>query len=98
MEDLLHYFPIVLYVLGSILLVVLIILSIKLIFTVNKANVILEDAYNKTRSLNGIFHAIDSFTDMLSSLNDSIVSNITGIVGKLFHKRGKKESEEDEDE
>lgn len=95
MEELLDFFPIILYLLGTVLLVVLIILGVKLIYTVNKTNEILDDAYNKTKSLNGLFNAIDSITDTLSSVSDSIVSNITGIIGKVFRKK-KKEIDEDE--
>lgn len=97
MQEMLEFFPIILYLLGSVLLVVLIILGVKLIYTVNKTNEILDDAYNKTKSLNGLFNAIDSVTDTLSNLSDSIVSNITGIIGKVFNKR-KKSKEIDEDE
>lgn len=97
MEGVLEFFPIVLYLLGSVLLIVLIVLGIKLIYTVNKTNQILDDAYNKTKSLNGFFNAIDSITDTLSNLSDSIVSNITGIIGKVFQKK-KKKKEIDEDE
>lgn len=95
MNEILQFFPIVLYILGSILLVVLIILGIKLIYTINKTNEILDDAYNKTKSLNGLFNAIDSITDTLSNLSDSIVSNITGIIGKVFNKKNKKVKEND---
>lgn len=98
MDELLNYFPIILYLLGTALLIILIILGVKLIYTVNKTNEILDDAYNKTKSLNGFFNAIDSITDVLSSMSDSIVSNITGIIGKLFNKRRKKVKENDEDE
>lgn len=98
MESLLEYFPLVLYMLGTVLLVVLIILGVKLIKTVDKTNEILEDAYNKTKSLNGFFNAIDSITDTLSNLSDSIVSNITGIIGKVFRRKKKKLEEEDDDE
>lgn len=94
MEEVLHYYPIVLYTLGSILLIVLIILGIKTIRMINKTNIVLDDVYNKTRSLNGIFSAIDAITDTLSTVSDSIVTNVTAIVGRLFHKRRKKESEE----
>lgn len=95
MEELLHYFPLVLYILGAILLIVLIILGIKLIFAINKTNIILDDAYNKTKSLNGLFHVIDSITDTLSCVSDSVVSGITNLVMKVFHKK-RKENEEDE--
>ena len=98
MEELLQYFPFVLYLLGTILLIILIVLAVKLIKTVDKTNAILEDAYNKTRSLNGLFHAIDSITDTLSSVSDSIVGNITAIIGKVFHRKNKKVKENEEDE
>ncbi len=96
MEELLHYFPLVLYVLGTILLIILIILGIKLIVTINKTNIILEDAYNKTKSLNGLFHVIDSITDTLSTVSDSLVTGITNVVGKVFRRKRKKENDENE--
>ena len=98
MENLLEFFPIILYLLGTVLLIVLIILGVKLIYTVNKTNQILDDAYNKTKSLNGFFNAIDSITDTLSNLSDSIVSNVTGIISKVFQKKRKKEKEIDDNE
>lgn len=98
MEELLYYFPLVLYVLATILLIVLIILGIKLINTINKTNIILEDAYNKTKSLNGLFNIIDSVTDTLSTVSDTLVASITNIVGKVFRRGKKKEKEIDENE
>lgn len=98
MEELLHYFPLVLYVLAAILLIVLIILGIKLINTINKTNIILEDAYNKTKSLNGLFNIIDSVTDTLSTVSDTLVASITNIVGKVFRRGKKKKKEIDENE
>ena len=98
MEELLYYFPLVLYVLAAILLIVLIILGIKLINTINKTNIILEDAYNKTKSLNGLFNIIDSVTDTLSTVSNTLVASITNIVGKVFRRGKKKEKEIDENE
>lgn len=96
MDQLLQYFPIILYLLGSVLLVVLIVLGVKLIYTVNKTNEILDDVYNKTKSLNGFFHAIDSITDTVSTLSDSIVGSITNVLGKIIPKKKKKKKEIDE--
>ena len=98
MDTMLEVFPLILYSLGIILLVILIILGIKLIKTVNQANAILEDAYNKSKSLNGLFHAIDAVTDTLSSISDSIVANLTAIIGKVFHRRKNKAKENGENE
>jgi len=96
MQELLEFFPIILYLLGSVLLVILIILGTKLIETVNKTNAILDDAYNKTKSLNGLFNAIDAVTDTLTMLSDNVVGTITSEIGKIFNKKSKKEINENE--
>jgi len=96
MQELLEFFPIILYLLGSVLLVILIILGTKLIETVNKTNAILDDAYNKTKSLNGLFNAIDAVTDTLTMLSDNVVGTITSVIGKIFNKKSKKEINENE--
>lgn len=98
MEEMLQIFPVILCLLGSVLLVVLIILGVKLIYTVNKTNEILDDAYNKTKSLNGFFNAIDSITDTLASINDSIVVNVTNVISKIFPKKKNKKKENEDDE
>ena len=86
--------PVILYCLGIVLLVVLIILSIKLIHTVDKTNKILDDIYNKTRSLNGLFDAIDKVTDTLCTLSDSVVGKVTSVIGKIFPKRKRKKDDD----
>jgi len=90
--------PIILYSLGIVLLVILIILCIKLIHTVDKTNKILDDVYNKTRSLNGLFSAIDRVTDTLSSISDSLVGSITSVIGRIFPKKRKRKMEDYYDE
>ncbi len=97
MDAMMEMFPILIGVLVILLLIVLIILVVKLIGTVDKANHILDDIEDKTRSLNGLFHVIDSVTDTLSVFSDSIVSTITSIVGKVIPKRKKKEKKEERD-
>ena len=93
-----EFLPICLYMLGIVLLVILIILGIKLINAVDKANKLLDDAYNKTKSLDGIFGVIDKFTDTVSNISDSIVGTITAAVGKVFKKKKNEIEEDDEDE
>ena len=98
MDDMIAYFPLVLYILGAVLLVILIILGIKLIHTIDKTNKILDDAYDKTRSLNGIFNAIDSITDTLSAISDSMVGAVTSAISKLFDRKKKKKMVEEVEE
>ena len=64
--ELLEFLQILLYMLGSILLVVLIVLGIKLIITMNKIEVVVDDISIKVGKLNGLFSVIDATTDKLS--------------------------------
>ena len=54
-----EFLPIVLYILGSILLVVLIILGVKLIITMNKIENVVDDINTKVKTLDGFFSVID---------------------------------------
>lgn len=84
-----------LYVLGSILLVVLIILGIKMIGTMNKVDEIVNDINTKLKSLNGFFSVIDFTTDKLATITDRVVDGVTFLIDKMF-RRKKKEEYEDE--
>lgn len=83
---------ILLYILGSILLIVLIILGIKLIITMNKVNLIVEDINKKIDSLDGLFSIIDMTTDKLAILSDRMVDGVTYLIKKIFRtKKGKED-------
>ena len=88
--------PIILYSLGIVLIIVLIVLGIKLIHTIDKANLILEDVEKKSKSLNGVFNVIDGVTDTLSVLSDTLVTSITRVIGRIIPRKRKKEREENE--
>ncbi len=97
MEALMEVLPILLYSLAIVLVIVFIILGIKLIATIDKANAILDDVERKSKSLNGLFNVIDGVTDTLSILSDTVVASITSVLGKIIPKRKKKErNKEDE--
>ena len=92
--------PIILYFLGAVLLVVLIMLVVKLIDTVEKTNFLLNNITAKAQSLDGLFDAIDSVGETISSVNFRLISTVTNIFEKIFHKKKKKkkkiEKENDE--
>lgn len=89
-------FPVILYILGSILLVVLIILSIKIMFVLKKVDNAIEDYNKKSKKLNGLFDIIDNTTDTISSLSDKIVNLIISSITGLLTKKKKKEENIDE--
>ena len=91
------FLQLMLYILGSILLTVLIILGIKLIITMNKIENVVDDINGKVRSLNGIFSVIDVTTDKLALLSDKTISFITDMIKKVFTKRKEKLEENGEE-
>ena len=87
---------VLLYILGSILLIVLIILGVKLINTMNKIDLVVDDINKKVTSLNGLFTMIDATTDKLSLLSDRLVDGVTLLVKKIFKPKNRKEDETNE--
>lgn len=95
--ELLEFLQILLYMLGSILLVVLIVLGVKLIITMNKIEVVVDDISIKVGKLNGLFSVIDATTDKLSILSDKMVDAVSVLIRKIF-KRKKRKDDIDEQE
>ena len=98
MELLGEVLPLILYFLGAVLLFVLILLVIKLISTVEKTNALLDDIQEKSQSLDGLFDAIESVGDTISSVNMQIVTGLAGLVRKIFSVGRKKKNKEMENE
>jgi len=86
--------PIIIYVLLAVLIVFLIILCIRLIKTIDKMNIILDDLGRKLVKLDGLVNLIDKTTDYASSINDKIVSKISGFIYKIFKKKKEKDINE----
>lgn len=95
MECLSSMFPVILYFLGTILLIVLIILCIKIMGTLKKVDQVVDDLNTKVGKLDGVFNIIDRSTDVVSSISDKIIDTISSAVSKLFSKRKNKKEEED---
>ena len=89
-----EFLPVILYSLGSILLVVLIILGIKLIITMNKIEDVVDDINGKVKSLNGLFSMIDYTTDKLALFSDRFVDTISSLIRKIFVRKEAKDSDE----
>lgn len=100
MEELMQILPVTLYMLAIVLVIVLIVLGIRLIQTLDRVNMVVDDIERKSKSLNGLFNVIDVVTDSLSLLSDTVVESITSGISRLFQrkKKKKKEKEIDEDE
>ena len=95
MIDINSFFMILIYILGSILLVVLIVLGIKLINTVTKIDKLLDETHSKIKSLDRMFNIVDVITDSMAIISDKIVDAICYWIKKIFIKeKGKEEDYE----
>ena len=91
MEFLNVLLPILLYVFGITLLIVLIVLGIRLIQTIDRTNRLLDDVEKKVTSLNSFFNIIDTITDNLSFISDKIIDTLSNVITGLFRKKKKEE-------
>lgn len=91
-------FQIILYVLGSVLLVALTVLCFKLMGTLKKIDTVVDDVNQKSRKLDNAFNLIDSTTDAISNFSDTIIDFIAGAITGLFNRKGKKKVEDDNEE
>ncbi|CDA60450.1 unknown [Clostridium sp. CAG:524] len=96
MEALNETLPVVIYLLLIVLLVVVIVIGIKLIFTMNKVDLLLDDVTKKVHSLDRVFNMIDYTTDKVTMISDTVVNFITSKLKRII--KFKKNDEEDEDD
>lgn len=92
-----EFLEIMLYVLGSILLIVLIILGVKLIISVDRVNLILDNVEKKIKTVDNVFNVIDKVADSCALLSDKIVDILSGFISKMFIKRKNKKEEIEEE-
>ena len=78
------------------MLVVVIVIGIKLIFTMNKVDLLLDDVTKKVHSLDRVFNMIDYTTDKVTMISDTVVNFITSKLKRII--KFKKNDEEDEDD
>lgn len=82
--------PVILYILGSVLLVALIVLTIKLIITMNKIEKVVDNITVKVKTLDEAFSLIGIITGKITAVTDRVVDSIALLVEKLFRGKGDK--------
>lgn len=73
--------------LTSVLVIVLIIVCIKMLYTAKKMDIILTDVEKKLKSVNGVFSAIDYVTDALSTMSNTVVNKFSSLISRVFKKK-----------
>ena len=94
MEFLSELFPVILYFLLCILVVVSIILIIRVIKTIEITNELLTDITNKSKKLDSIFNTIDMLSSSVSSFGDKFVKFLTKSLKTIFKNRKEEKDSE----
>ena len=90
------YLQFLLYILGAILLGALIVLVVKLIYSINRVNVILDNVERKIKTVDKAFSAVDRLVDSFSFATDKIVDGMSNAINKVFSHKKKKSRIKDE--
>lgn len=86
--------PVILYILGAILLVALIVLTVRLIITMNKIDKIVDNITVKVRALDGVFAVVETASSKFNLLTTQLVDTLASLISKIFsHKRKDDENE-----
>ena len=76
--------PIVIYVLLIILITVAIIIGIKLIFTLQKVDALVDDVTDKVKTLDRVFELVDTVNDKIAIVGDTVIGLVSGGIRRLF--------------
>ena len=93
MIDVNAFLSIVLYILGSILLVALIVLVFKLINTIGRVNAMLDEVDKRVQKFDRIFRVADIVTDNMALLSDKVVDGLSGFIRNIFSRKKRKEED-----
>ena len=77
----------VLLVLCCVLVIFLIVVAIKLLYTADKVNIILSDIQSKMQSVNGVFTLMDNVTNKFSTFNEILFSRLISLAERIFKKK-----------
>ncbi len=77
-----------------ILIIIFIVLGIKLIKTLKKLDIVIDDVNEKMGKVNGVFDIIDKTTDYACTISDKIITVISNFINGLIKKvKGKDNNE-----
>ena len=89
-----EFLGIILYSLLIVLVIILIVLALKTLDTLNKVDAILDNTKRKLESLDGVFNLVDTVSDKLTLVTDTVIGSIVGFITSIFSKKGKDDIDE----
>ncbi len=80
--------PVILYILGAILLACLIVLTVKLIITMNKIEKVVDNITEKVSTLDKVFEIVGLVTGKFTAVTDKVVDVAASLLDKVFKRKG----------
>lgn len=77
----------ILFILLIILVIIFIIVGIRLIRTLKKVNIVIDDVNVKMNKVDGVFDIIDKTTDYASTISDKVIGALSKVINTLFFKK-----------
>ncbi len=93
MIDATTFLSVILCILGSILMVTLIILVVKLINVVGRFNTMLDEVDKRVQKFDRIFRVADVITDNMALVSDKLVDGLSNVIRGIFNRKRRKEDE-----
>lgn len=87
MVEISELLQIMFYLFGIALFIVMIILGVKVIQLLDRAEEVLSNVEDKVNTLNGIFSVINKATTSIDLIGSKIVGSVVGVVDKIFKKK-----------
>ena len=89
--DVSTFLPMLLYIAGFVLLVVLIIIGIKIIGILDKVDRIVDNVEDKVNSFNTAITTLSKAANGFADISNSVVFGLTTAVSRIFNKKMKEE-------
>lgn len=79
--------PMLFYIFGIILFIVMTILGIRTIQVLDRAEKVIDNIEDKVNTLNGFFNVINKATTSIDLISSKVVGSIVGLFEKIFRKK-----------
>lgn len=79
--------PMLFYLFGIATFIVLIILGIRMIQILDRAEKVIDNVEEKVNTLNGIFNVINKVTTGIDLISSKVVGSVVGTIEKIFKRK-----------
>ncbi len=79
--------PMLFYLFGIATFIVLIILGIRMIQILDRAEKVIDNVEEKVNTLNGIFNVINKVTTSIDLISSKVVGSVVGTIEKIFKRK-----------